>query len=283
MTEAMAELITMPNVSVAWSVSLPNGRELDRHADVSMEAGSTFKAIVAAACCLQVERGNLDWQAPLVIFSDDRVPASVATEGLPDGAMISLETAVQVMLTDSDNTATDLVIRAIGHDTVVRLARDISMRKFQIPSSLKNLYTYADDPAIAAFTVTMRDLRSFYDAVFGNKLFENAETQRRLLAVLRGEDEQQGSVWPHGVTCYRKSGSLQTAALFAQAIAGAFTKEDAVATWAFCVNQQPAPPPDMLQATSDAISRALGIALNRIAGALANIPPGGRVPTTQIA
>lgn len=272
-TEAMAELLVRPNVSVAWSVSLRNGRKLEYHSDVSMEAGSTFKAIAAAACCRQVERGNLDWQTLLVIRPDDRVPASVATEGRPDGTTMSLDEAVQVMLADSDNTATDLVIRTIGHDAIVRLARELNLHDLKIPASVKDLYTHADDPDIAAFTTSMRDLRSFYDAVFRNELFENAETQRHFLKVLRGEDERQGSVWPHGVTCYRKSGSLLTAALFAQAIAGAFIKENAVATWAFCVNQRPAPPPDMLQITSDAISRALGIALNRIADTFADILP----------
>lgn len=264
---AMAALLQTPDVSVAWSVRLADGRELEHRADAPMEAGSTFKAVVAAECCRQVKRGELAWSDPLVIRSENRVPASATTERLPDGATIALDEAVRAMLTVSDNTATDLVIGKIEHDAVIRLTDELGLRHMRVPESVKALYAEPEDENIAAFTTSMRDLGTFHDMVFREELFAQPTPQQRYLAFLRGEDEQQGTPWPNGVTCYRKSGSLETEHLLAQAIAGAFTKEGANATWAFAINQRPSPL-DQQHAMFEEIARGLGVALSSITGTL---------------
>ena len=246
---AMTALVQTPNVSVAWSVRRADGRETEHQADAPMEAGSAFKAIVAAECCRQVERGDLD---------------QGSHEGL-DGATIALDEAVRAMVTASDNTATDLVIGRIGHEAVVRLTGELGLRDMRVPASVKELYAEPEDEHIAAFTTTMRDLRTFYDIAFREELFLEPATHRRFLAFLRGEDEEQGTPWPNEVTCYRKSGSLENEHLLAQAIAGAFTREGAVATWAFAINQRPSPL-DGQPAMFDAISQSLGVALSSITG-----------------
>lgn len=259
----MAVLLQISNVSVAWSVRLADGRELEHRADAPMEAGSTFKAVVAAECCRRVERGDLAWSDLLVIRPEDRVPASAVTEALPDGATITMDEAVRAMMTVSDNTATDLVMGKIGHDAVVRLIDELGLREMRIPESVKELYAQAVDEDIAAFTTSMRDLRTFHDVAFREELFAQPGTHHRFLAFLRGEDETQGASWPNGVTCYRKSGSLQTDAMITLAIAGAFARDGAVATWAFAIKQRPSPLGGQ-GATFDQISRGLGAALSSI-------------------
>ncbi|MEJ7902236.1 MAG: serine hydrolase [Thermomicrobiales bacterium] len=264
---AMAALLQTPNVSVAWSVRLADGHELEHRADAPMEAGSTFKAVVAAECCRQVERGHLAWSDLFVIRLEDRVPASASTEQLPVGATIPLDDAVQVMVTDSDNTATDLVMGKVGHDAVVRLIDELGLREMRIPESVKELYAQPEDESIAAFTTSMRNLRTFHDMVFREELFIQPTTQQRYLAFPQGEDEQQGTSWPNGVTCYRKGGSLHSDAMVAQAIPGAFTRNGAVTTWAFAIKQRPSPL-DGQPAMFDEIARGLGKALSGITDTL---------------
>jgi hypothetical protein len=261
----MTALLQTSGVSAAWSVRLADGRELEHHADRPMESGSTFKVVVAAECCRQVERGDIEWSDLLVIRPEDRVPASAATERLADGATVPLDEAVRVMLTDSDNTATDLVMGRIGHDAVVRLITELGLREMRVPKSIKDLYAQPEDENMSAFTTSMRDLRTFYDVVFREELFTHPTTHQRFLAFLRGEDEKQGTAWPNAVTCYRKSGSLQTEPLLAQAIAGAFARDEAVATWAFAINQRPSPL-DQQEAMFNEISQGLGKALSSITG-----------------
>lgn len=228
-----------------------------------MEAGSTFKVVVAAECCRQVERGDIGWSDLLVIRPEDRVPASAATERLPDGTTLPLDEAVRVMLTDRDNTATDLVMGKIRHDAVVRLVDELGLGDMCVPESVKAIYAQPDDGDVSAFTTLMRDLRRFYDAVFREELFTHSTTHQRFLAFLRGEDEKQETAWLNSVTCYRKSGSLQTEPLLAQAIAGAFARDEAVATWAFAINQRPSPL-DQQGAIFNEIARGLGAVLSNI-------------------
>jgi hypothetical protein len=57
---AMRSVLDLPGVTAAWSIRLADGRVLEHQASASMEAGSAFKAVVAA-CCRLAERGSLSW------------------------------------------------------------------------------------------------------------------------------------------------------------------------------------------------------------------------------
>lgn len=81
-------------------------------------SGSMFKLYVLLAVVAAVEAGDLTWDSPLTI--DDAVrslPSGVLQEE-PDGTEVSVQEAATGMISISDNTATDLLIRAVGRDAV---------------------------------------------------------------------------------------------------------------------------------------------------------------------
>lgn len=268
---AMSDVMEIPDVTVAWSIRLPDGQVLEHRANEMMEAGSTFKAIVAAETCRQVEEGRIDWADELVIRPEDRVPASAALENLADGATVPLDEAVRIMLSHSDNTATDLVLGTVGHGSIVRLAESLGLSDMTIPVSTKELYARPEHEQGDAFTTTMSDLRRFYDAIFKKALFVDTETHDRMLEFLHAEDQLQGTNWPNGVTCYRKSGSFESELLVAQAIAGTFSKDGRVATFAMSANQRPGAL-DALEATYTAFAVGFGKTLKVVTETFIQIP-----------
>jgi hypothetical protein len=202
------------------------------------EVGSAFKAFVAAEYARQVATGERDPEMRIELTPDERVDSSVVTEQLPDGAMISLREAAEAMIGASDNTATDLVLRAVGVDRVRALLGELGLAATSIPGSTKAIYDRARaEPGWRpeACRTTMTDLVRFYRAtVAGRALGEGTD---RFFAVMRQEDIAQGAVWPEGVTCYRKSGMVEPPPLLALAMAGAFVAPDgAVTTFAFALN-----------------------------------------------
>ncbi len=80
--------------------------------------GSTFKLYVLAAVVESVEAGDLDWDASLVLTADLRSLPSGTLQDEPDGTSVTVREATESMISISDNTATDILMDAVGRDAV---------------------------------------------------------------------------------------------------------------------------------------------------------------------
>lgn len=78
--------------------------------------GSTFKLYVLAALSRAVSEGRLSWDD--VVTLDAKSFPSGMMQNWPDGAPVTLHTAATLMISISDNTATDLVITAVGREAI---------------------------------------------------------------------------------------------------------------------------------------------------------------------
>lgn len=238
----------------------------EHQADLSLEVGSCFKAVIAAECCRQAERGMLNWREPLQLSADVRVPHSHAFESLPVGASVTVREAAEAMIAVSDNTATDLLLRRVGDESVRALVAEIGMASTRLPTSLRDLYALATvppesaAPRIEACISTARDLTRFYRHELQGKLFAHPASLDAFKTLLRQEDLHQGTQWPAGVVCYRKGGSLEPPPLLAVALAGAFEAGERSAFFAFACNveiEDRAAGAAMVDAFSAGVSAAL--------------------------
>ncbi len=204
------------------------------------EVGSTFKAFVAAEYARQVVSGIVDPTTEVTVHAEDRVDSSVVLETVPDGESVTLQAAAEAMIAVSDNTATDLLLRAVGVDEVRKLLARMGLTDTTVPDTTRSIYErFKAEPGwwpVACLT-TMRDLTTFYAAVVAGGALGSAEATDRFLRLMRQEDIAQGSAWPDGVLCYRKSGMLEPPPLLAMGMAGTFARGDrSIATFAFALN-----------------------------------------------
>ena len=149
-----------------------------------------------------------------------------------------MQEAAEAMIGASDNTATDLVMRAVGSHRVRALLTGLGLTGTAIPDSTKSIYDrVAADPGwqLAAATMPMRDLTRFYTATVADRAL--GDGTERYLALMREEDVLQGAQWPSGVTAYRKSGMIDPPPMLAMAMGGAFAESGGeVAAFAFALN-----------------------------------------------
>ncbi len=81
---------------------------------------STFKIAVAATALEQVEKGRLSLDQMVSIAPDQMVVSEViADRFIHPGVAFSLANLLELMLTQSDNTATDAVVRLVGGPVAV--------------------------------------------------------------------------------------------------------------------------------------------------------------------
>jgi hypothetical protein len=87
--------------------------------DQPAPVGSIVKLYVLGALVEEIANGALTWDSPLTIDPEVRSLPTGELQDLPDGATVTVLEAAQKMIAISDNTATDLLIRAVGRDAVL--------------------------------------------------------------------------------------------------------------------------------------------------------------------
>lgn len=244
-------LVLGPNVAFRIERhSHGESRSIDHQADATYEVGSCFKAFVAAELCRQVDAGMLSFSDEIVLRPDNRVPDSTRLDGLPDGSIVTLEEAARAMIAVSDNTATDLVMERVGSERVTRLLESTGMERTSVPPSVASVFATKEGAIPVACRSSMSDLARFYTTALSGAMFPNENTRDRFKDLLREEDLEQGTAWPDGVLCYRKSGSIEPPPLFVQAMAGAFIEGETLSIFAFVLNQLETSESDIIEAST---------------------------------
>lgn len=93
-------------------------------ADDLAPIGSIFKLYVLGAVVTALDTGTLSWEDQLTITDQVKSLPSGVLQNRADGSTVTVNEAVELMITISDNTATDLLIDAVGRDAVEQALSD---------------------------------------------------------------------------------------------------------------------------------------------------------------
>ena len=113
-----SELAALPgDVGVLFApLDSPDTPVLSLNPDRQFAIGSTFKLYILSALARSVESGERNWNDVLTI---DRASfPSGQMHNWPKGAPVTLHTLATMMISISDNTATDILLHALGRSTV---------------------------------------------------------------------------------------------------------------------------------------------------------------------
>jgi D-alanyl-D-alanine carboxypeptidase (penicillin-binding protein 5/6) len=116
LADRLAPLIKAHKGKVAVYVkNLGTGETFSHLADEPMPTASLIKLPVMVEALRQAKEGKIDLDAKITVGQAEKVPGSgILTQHFSDGAVITLRDAMRLMIVYSDNTATNLVVEAIG-------------------------------------------------------------------------------------------------------------------------------------------------------------------------
>jgi beta-lactamase class A len=89
-----------------------------KDADTALGVGSAFKLGVLKALREQIAAGGHRWDEVVELEAGDISLPSGMLQGWPVGAPLTLHTLASLMISISDNTATDVLMRVVGRDAV---------------------------------------------------------------------------------------------------------------------------------------------------------------------
>lgn len=115
--EAIAQIEAMPGMN---SLLVQQGdRELAVvNADQPLAVGSAFKLVVLKALQQQIAAGDRRWDEVVTLQSEWKSLPSGILQDWPEGSPLTLETLATLMISISDNTATDALIDLVGREAL---------------------------------------------------------------------------------------------------------------------------------------------------------------------
>ena len=118
-----ADLAALPGSVNAWFGPLDGGAPvISRNAEQPLALGSAFKLYVLAALAEDVKAGRRQW-SDVVPLTETSYPSG-RLQDWPKGAPVTLHTLASLMISISDNTATDQLIKVLGKARILKLMKD---------------------------------------------------------------------------------------------------------------------------------------------------------------
>lgn len=118
-----ADLAALPGTVNAWFAPLEGGAPvISVGADKPLALGSTFKLYVLAALAEDVKAGRRKW-TDVVPLTEKSYPSG-QLQNWPKGSPVTLHTLASLMISISDNTATDQLIAVLGKERILKLIAD---------------------------------------------------------------------------------------------------------------------------------------------------------------
>ena len=99
---------------------LKTNRSWEYHPDDLFPSASLIKVPIMAAVFMRIKEGNLSLNDKLSLHRRNRVGGSGSLKWRPDGTRLSVRDLLQVMISESDNTATAMLLETVGLGYVQR-------------------------------------------------------------------------------------------------------------------------------------------------------------------
>lgn len=156
----------LPGRTAALVVS--DGRVRAEHAaDLPLAVGSAFKLVVLRAVAAACEEGRLAWDQVVRLDPSWRSSGSGILQDWPDGSQLTVATLANLMISISDNTATDALIHLVGREVIEALSprntpflttREAFILKRGVDGELRQEWLAADAVRRRALLATVAEL-----------------------------------------------------------------------------------------------------------------------------
>jgi len=132
---------------------LATGRQLTYNHDARFPTASTLKVPLLYEVFRQADAGKIDLTARVTLRHVDRTPGSGVFQDLDEGLQPTIRDLAELMITVSDNYATDLLYRMVGRENLERTLRELELNDTFLPLTTWQLLAHMcgadpEDPAL---------------------------------------------------------------------------------------------------------------------------------------
>jgi len=111
---------------------IQTGRSVRYRPDEPCRTASIIKLPILVHVAMSVQEGDLDWSTPLLLTEAEKVGGSGVLTHLTAGAALTLRDICVLMTIISDNTATNMVIEALGVEPINLRMRSLGLQTTEL-------------------------------------------------------------------------------------------------------------------------------------------------------
>lgn len=127
-----AEVASFNGTVTLYAKNLDTGAEYSLGGDEPVRTASTIKIAVMVEAFARVAEGRAKWTDELVLDKSVRYAGSGVLQDMTDGLRLPLRDAVTLMMTVSDNTATNMVLGQLTADSVNERMDSLGLKQTRI-------------------------------------------------------------------------------------------------------------------------------------------------------
>jgi len=142
---------------------LQSGRAIVHDADRRFPSASMVKVPIMAACYKAAEEGRISLQDVLKLARRDKVRGSGSLRAAPSGTPVTVEKLIDLMITDSDNTAANMLIDLLGFDYLTQTFKDFGLERTNLSRKMMDFQSRAR--GVENYT-TPREMASVLEKIY---------------------------------------------------------------------------------------------------------------------
>lgn len=185
------------------------GRIWQRNSDNKFRSASLIKVPIAAAIMEQLEEGSISLDSSLKVSRKNRIGGSGTLKWASNGTRIPLDEVLFKMITESDNTATKMIVDEVGLDSISESLRHLGLYGTNVCKNISNMTSrkIKDD----SFT-TPGDIAGLFEKIYTGTLVDK-EKSDYLLGILKQTKSRNRlrAGLPDGWELGHKTGLLRSA------------------------------------------------------------------------
>ena len=210
LTKDIEPIVKKSGIDVGVCIEdLSSGTKTSINGDKRMVAASMIKLAVAASFLEEVESGKYSLDDTYTLKDSDIVGGSGSIGGKGEGAEVTYGELLEKMISESDNTAANILIEAVGMKAVNATASKLGLKSTELNRLMM------DEDAIAEGTenyTSANDVATILELAYKGELVSE-KASKTLISALQKQQDETGLLkgLPSGTKFAHKTGSLSNA------------------------------------------------------------------------
>jgi beta-lactamase class A len=191
-----AEVAAFKGTVSLFAKNLDTGVAYSLNGDNRVRTASTIKVAIMVEAFARVAEGKAKWTDEVVLTDAKKVTGSGVLQDLHDGLKLTLRDAVTLMMTVSDNTATNLVLDVVTTDAVNARMDAMGLKQTRVLRKIGSGGTSraGEDPALKPFglgVTTPHEMAMLLETIERGEVVSPAAS-KEMIALMKREQHRDG-------------------------------------------------------------------------------------------
>ena len=162
---------------------LRSGHAIFHDADKRFPSASMVKVPIMAACYKAAEEGRISLADVVTLKRADKVRGSGTLRAAPPGTPVTVEKLIELMITDSDTTAANMLIDLLGFDYLASAFKDFGLDQTNLARKMMDFRSRAK--GIENYT-TPREMADILERIY-RRTCVSPQASEKCLVCLKGQ------------------------------------------------------------------------------------------------